>query len=87
MSNAKYTEEDKQKVRDISIAHALSLNMHREKMMICCPMPNHNDSSPSFLLDDENGYYCFGCNVQGRGFIDFLTDMGEDFNTIMKEYG
>ena len=31
-----------------------------------CPMPNHDDSSPSFGVNIENNYYyCFGCNVKG----------------------
>lgn len=31
-----------------------------------CPMPNHDDSSPSFGVNIENNYYyCFGCNAKG----------------------
>ena len=31
-----------------------------------CPMPNHDDSSPSFGVNTEiNIYNCFGCGVKG----------------------
>lgn len=34
-----------------------------------CLMPNHQDSSPSFGINDENNYYnCFGCGATGNIF-------------------
>lgn len=89
-----YTKEQIQNVRDISIANMLSVNIHREKTMIRCPMPDHNDGTASFLIDSDNGYHCFGCDKHGRGYIDFATDflvaegMSEEeaFKQIMNEY-
>jgi hypothetical protein len=32
----------------------------------CCPMPNHDDSNPSFGVNTEsNRYNCFGCGATG----------------------
>jgi DNA primase len=90
----KYTKEDIARVRDLSIAAELGVPMTGRKTMINCPMPNHNDGSPSFLIDDDNGFYCFGCGAKGRGLIDFLTQFltlegktkEEAFIEIMNEY-
>lgn len=30
-----------------------------------CPMPNHDDSSPSFHLYNDGHYHCYGCSAQG----------------------
>ena len=50
----------------------------------CCPMPNHDDSNPSFGVNTEsNRYNCFGCgatgdiiklvqNVEGLNFIEAI---------------
>lgn len=38
----------------------------RGHVFINCPMPNHNDSTPSMLLHlDEGRYHCFGCGASG----------------------
>ena len=88
----KYTDNQIQKVREISVANALGVQLNGRKRSICCPF--HDDRSPSFLLNLENGYYCFGCNKRGNGFIDFATEVlaqkgvsKEDaFCQIMEEY-
>jgi len=34
--------------------------------MVCCPLPLHDDRTPSMQLDlDEDHYYCFGCGAHG----------------------
>src|SRR4051794_17981787 len=39
----------------------------------CCPF--HDDSTPSFYVNDEKGvFYCFGCNATGDA-ITFLRAM------------
>ena len=70
-----YTKDGTQKVRDKPIAEMLGVQMDRQKKMICCPMPDHNDGTPSFLLDDANGFHCFGCDAKGFGMIDFLEQL------------
>lgn len=32
--------------------------------VICCPLPGHDDRSPSFKVWPDAGWFCFGC---GRG--------------------
>lgn len=34
---------------------------------VCCPLPDHEDGTPSFYAydDPERGWYCFGCNRGG----------------------
>lgn len=89
-----WTNEDIQRVRDISIASELGGRVGRRQNIIC-PMPSHHDKTASFLIDENNGYYCFGCGVRGRGFIDLYTEIllqeGVDektiFQQIMMEYG
>ncbi len=36
--------------------------------VIRCPLPDHEDRTPSFKVydDPERGWYCFGCNHAGR---------------------
>lgn len=82
-----YTKEEIERVRNISIAAQLGIPMTRSKVSIRCPHPDHRDSSPSFLLDEDNGFKCFGkCGAHGRGFIDFCVFMGNSFEDVMKEY-
>lgn len=34
---------------------------------IVCPLPNHEDSTPSFTVYEEtNSFYCFGCGMAGH---------------------
>ncbi len=30
-----------------------------------CPLPDHNDSSPSFCVFSDGGWHCFGCGEHG----------------------
>ncbi len=85
--NKQWSQEQIQRVRDMSIRSALDIKSGRRRVMIKCPMPEHRDSSPSFLLDEDNGFYCFGCGARGSGFIDLLTSLGFKFQDIMNEYG
>lgn len=33
----------------------------------CCPLPDHNDNSPSFFFKTENQtFYCYGCGRGGK---------------------
>jgi len=40
--------------------------------MTCCPLPDHEDHTPSFVAydDPERGWYCYGCN-RGGSIYDF----------------
>jgi DNA primase len=90
----KWTKNEIDRVRNISIAQTMGI-MHGRKTKIVCPMPNHKDKTASFLIDEKNCYYCFGCGINGCGFIDFVTEIlsqdgipkDEIFPMIMEEYG
>ena len=82
----KYTEEQKQKVRDIPIARMLNVQEGRNVSMRC-PHPNHTDKTPSFLLRENNSFVCFGqCGAHGSGYIDFCMYLEFSFKEIMEEY-
>lgn len=35
-------------------------------VMVCCPVPDHDDRTPSMILHLDTGrYHCFGCGAQG----------------------
>src|SRR5699024_3569029 len=36
--------------------------------------PFHDESTPSFYVDPNKGYKCFGCEKSGANAIDFLID-------------
>lgn len=41
-----------------------------------CPLPGHNDSSPSFSVNESKGvFHCFGCGAQG-GVLDVPVAFG-----------
>ena len=79
------SNEELQKLREISIFHILGIKDIGRNQSICCPLPDHYDSTPSFLLDTENGYHCFGCQAHGVGAIDFLIDAGMEFQEAVEE--
>lgn len=79
-----YDKEIIEKIRNISIADAIGEKLYGRYKMIRCPF--HDDSTPSFKLNDDNSFYCFGCDVQGNNFIDFLRRKGYSFPKIYEEY-
>jgi DNA primase len=81
----KWTNEQIRAVRELSIAQQIGLAGGR-RTKINCPHPEHRDTNASFLLDEKNCYYCFGCGVSGCGFIDFCILVGYSFEDIMNEY-
>ena len=45
------------------------------RVMVCCPIPGHHDSTPSAQLDlDRDRYHCFGCGA-GGDVIDWVRDI------------
>jgi DNA primase len=45
------------------------------RVMVCCPTPGHDDSTPSTLIDlDRDRYHCFGCGAHGD-IIDWVKDI------------
>src|SRR3990167_847736 len=52
-----------------------------------CPYPDHNDSTPSFNVNEKTTqFYCFGCGRSGNLFT-FLDDFGsrEEIENVVKQ--
>lgn len=45
---------------------------------ICCPLPAHDDTTPSFHVKDK-GFICFGCGQRG-GVFDLVVQLGKARN-------
>jgi DNA primase len=78
-------DEDIRRVRDASdivaiITEHTQLKKSGSRWVGQCPFPDHNDKSPSFSVNAEDGlYYCFGCAKSGDT-ITFVREMdGLDF--------
>jgi len=54
------------------------------RLKFCCPLPEHTDSTPSFVVyKDSNSYYCFGC-AEGGDSIDLYMKIHQcDFVTAV----
>lgn len=76
-----------EKARGKPIHELLGIARGRRRVQICCPFPDHDDSSPSFSLFDDQGYRCYGCGKKGFGAVDFLIDMGFSKKDILDEFG
>ena len=83
-------EEDIERVKAaINIADIIGqhtqLKRVGRRMQGQCPFPSHNDKSPSFSVNVEEGlYYCFGCGKRGDA-ITFVREMeGLDFEPAVE---
>jgi DNA primase len=70
VTNRTVIEEAKAKVETIALADRLcgpgQLRRVGEKWTGCCPLPGHEDRSPSFTVYPEtDSFFCFGCLVGG----------------------
>lgn len=54
------------------VSPTVKLEPNGREWKACCPF--HNEKTPSFVVNDEKGFYhCFGCGAHGDA-IRFLTD-------------
>ena len=57
------------------ISSYTKLKKQGRSLIGCCPFPDHHDSTPSFSVVRENGYFhCFGCGA-GGDVITFIRKM------------
>lgn len=68
----KYTEEQLEQIRQLKIPYILGIKDTGRRMMLKCPSPNHRDGTPSFSLETDGRFNCFGCGIKGKGAIDFI---------------
>ena len=65
----------------------LTLTRYKRWSLIKCPLPNHADWSPSFMIyEKDNRFKCFGCQAGGSQ-IDFIMWMeGCDMKTAVNKF-
>jgi DNA primase len=60
-----------------SVAHRTGVHLPTDSgdITICCPMPGHDDTTPSMVLHlDTDRYHCFGCGAHGD-VIQWIQDL------------
>ena len=51
-----------------------------------CPFPAHKDTDPSFRVQPDGQYVCYGCNRKGSNIIQFWCHLKElDFHTAQRQ--
>jgi len=56
-----------------------------DKYVGCCPLPGHNDKTPSFTIFSDGRCHCFGCSYSNNIF-DLVQKMdGCDFRTAVEK--
>lgn len=83
--SSKLEKNELDKLRAVPITTLLGLPPTTRRLSVRCPLPNHNDGSPSFVLYPNNTFKCYGCNAIGQGSIDFLEALGFGFKEIVDE--
>jgi|SRR5271166_1368639 len=72
-NDAKVAEARQINLIQVMRAYGVDITEHSKK--ICCPFPNHNDNSPSFIFyKSTNSFYCWGCLASG-GAPEFVASM------------
>lgn len=75
LEEGRLTEDMINRAREFPI-EALVEGMRRvgRNYSACCPLPGHDDTSPSFTVySDGRGFYCFGC-CRGGDAIAFVQE-------------
>lgn len=75
MSRKQEIEDLKQAVPLLSVVQGkVRLEQRGEEWWGCCPLPGHNEKTPSFAIKNKNGeqvFYCQGCG-KGGDVIEFI---------------
>lgn len=68
------------------VGQYIDLKRKGDKWWGRCPLPEHDDKTPSFQVDDSRGvFHCFGCNNHGDHF-DLVQKMeGLDFRQSLEK--
>ncbi len=66
----KLTEEELNRLRDVSIHSVLGFTNDGRRVDILCPF--HSERTPSCYIYADNSYYCFGCGENGQNALDFI---------------
>jgi len=69
------------------VLRAAGLATPQPKKLMCCPLPGHDDRSPSFKLvgDNEAGWKCFGgCGQGGIFALCVALGLASDYATAAR---
>jgi DNA primase len=75
--------KSRHRLADVVRRSGLDVGLHG-RVTVCCPTPDHPDSTPSTQLDlDRDHYRCFGCGARGD-VIDWVRNIeGVDASTAI----
>lgn len=66
--------KEKNQIQDV-VGRYCSLVRKGNKLWACCPLPTHNEKTPSFTVNEIGQFYhCFGCGAHGD-VIKFVMEM------------
>lgn len=54
------------------------------KYKMKCPLPDHEEKTPSFIINKDLSCHCFGCGFHGSAYDFVMKRDGVDFNTARK---
>lgn len=78
------SEQELNKLRNVSIHGMLGLTNQGRKVAIGCPHGN-SDSTPSCYIYPDNSYHCFSCGAHGHNALDFMVGIEGDFLSAVNE--
>jgi len=79
----KLTEDELNRLREVSLHRVLTLKENGRKVFINCPF--HGEKTPSFCIYPDNSYHCFGCGKNGQNSLDFMVELEGDFIRAITE--
>jgi DNA primase len=74
-----------------------ALKLSGEKLLGCCPLPDHSDDTPSFYVYPDRRFRCFGCGRHGdvtdlyagmqgfEGGIKAASELAREYNITLPE--
>lgn len=85
VSQSGFTQEQIDKVKEVPIQDIFEGKIRQMGSRFIANCPFHKEKTPSFVIfENDNNFYCFGCNV-GGDVIDYYMKLNEvDFPTAIK---
>lgn len=82
---SKAEDRELEELRAIPISQIIGIQHTNRRRAMQCPLPNHNDKSPSFVLYPDNSFHCYGCGANGQNAVDFAVALGYSFRDALRE--
>lgn len=83
----KYSPEQMQKMRDVSIVELHGISQTGRRVRVPCQI--HGGRNDNLEIAPDNKFHCFKCGAGGKGAIDFYmsfegTELGEVLEELSK---